>query len=129
MASRRGQRATLQVERREGELDAAVEALLGLCGGARPRGAVLVATAAGQVLGVAVFDVSGPEAELRAVVTEPSARFRGVGRFLVLQVAARARAAGCSCLRVHVPRIGDAALGFFRGLGFDETHVALDLSL
>lgn len=69
------------------------------------------------------------EAEIVALVTDPNHRHRGVGRQLVLEMSRRARLAGCTLLRVRISRTDDGPLAFFRGLGFDDTHLALDLPL
>ncbi|MFZ5439628.1 MAG: GNAT family N-acetyltransferase [Myxococcota bacterium] len=105
------------------------EALLSLCGQARREGTVLVAQEGDELLGAAVFRLVSPDAEILALVTDPNHRHRGVGRQLVLEMARRARVAGCTRLRVRVAKTDDGAHGFFRGLGFDETHLALDLLL
>lgn len=105
------------------------EALLALSGQAPGKGTVLVAQDGDEVLGVGVLRVADGEAEILALVTDPNHRHRGVGRQLVLEMARRARAARCTLLRIRVPRREDAAAAFFRALGFDDTHLALDLSL
>jgi [ribosomal protein S18]-alanine N-acetyltransferase len=105
------------------------EALLALCGVVFRPASALVVQHEGRVLGVATYRLAPPDAELLAVVTEPNHRHRGLGRRLVLEVARRARIAGCAGVRVNVRRADDASAAFFRRLGFDETHLALDLSL
>jgi ribosomal protein S18 acetylase RimI-like enzyme len=121
---RRGQRTSVREAVNE-----KAEALLSLCG-ARPReGTVLIAQEGDELLGVAVFRLHPGEAELLALVTDPNHRHHGVGRQLVFEVSQRARLAGCSRLRVRVSRTEDGVVGFFRGLGFDDTHLALDLTL
>ena len=62
-------------------------------------------------------------------MTDPNHRHRGVGRQLVLEMCARARQAQCKLLRVRISKTEDGVLGFFRGLGFEDTHLALDLTL
>jgi ribosomal protein S18 acetylase RimI-like enzyme len=113
----------------DGRYSEQAEALLTLCG-VQPRAAsALVVQHEGVVLAVATYRLDGPDAELLALVTEPNHRHRGLGRRLVLEVARRARLAGCRCVRVRVPRVDDAAVAFFRRLGFDDPQVALDLAL
>lgn len=108
---------------------AQAQALLELCGARLTDGVVLVISRERTVLGVCVVRLQAPDAELVALVTDPNARHRGVGRRLVLESVRRARIAGCSRLRVRLPRVNDAAFAFFRRLGFDDTHVAFDLTL
>lgn len=106
-----------------------VEWLLSLCGAQAREGTVLLAREGEEVRGAAVLRLASPDAEILALVTDPNCRHRGVGRELVLEMARRARRSGCTRLRVRVARSDDAALGFFSALGFDDTHVALDLAL
>jgi ribosomal protein S18 acetylase RimI-like enzyme len=122
--SRRGQRTSV-IE----VVNEKAQALLSLSGQSTREGTVLVAQEGDELLGVAVFRLGDPHAELLALVTDPNARHRGVGRRLVLEICRRARQAGCRWLRVRVPKTDDGVHGFFRGLGFDETHLALDLVL
>lgn len=105
------------------------EALLALGGQPLREGTVLVAQAGEELLGVGVLRLGPVDGEILALVTDPNHRHRGVGRELVLEMARRARAAGCVQLRVRVPLTRDGVVGFFRALGFDETHLALDLPL
>ena len=105
------------------------EALLAMCGARFGDGLVLVVQREGQLLGAGVVRLLAPDAEIVALVTEPNHRHRGVGRLLIREMARRARVAGCSRLRVHLPRCDDAPLSFFERLGFEDTHVAFDLRL
>jgi ribosomal protein S18 acetylase RimI-like enzyme len=133
---RRGQRTSVReavndasrpaAERSERE---AAEALLSLCGATLREGTVLIAQEGDELLGVAVLRLHAGEAEILALVTDPNHRHRGVGRQLVLEMSKRARLARCTLLRVRIPRTDDGVSGFFRGLGFEETHLALDLEL
>lgn len=124
MTRRRGQRTAVRETVNE-----QAEALLALCGQALPQGTVLVAQTTDEVVGVAVLRLQPGEAEIVALATDPNHRHRGVGRELVVEMSRRARAAGCTLLRVRVPKREDAAVAFFRALRFDDTHLALDLSL
>lgn len=110
-------------------MSAKVESLLALCGASVRDGSVLVARDADDVVGVAVLRLVAPDAEIVALVTDPNHRHRGVGRELVLEMARRARTGGCTRLRIRLARSDDATVAFFRALGFDDTHVALDLPL
>lgn len=121
---RRGQRTSVREAVNE-----KAEALLSLCGSTLREGTVLIAQQDDEVLGVAVLRLHAGEAEILSLVTDPNHRHRGVGRQLVLEMSRRARLAGCSLLRVRLSRTEDGVVGFFRGLGFDDTHLALDLTL
>jgi ribosomal protein S18 acetylase RimI-like enzyme len=121
---RRGQRTSVREAVNE-----KAEALLSLCGQSTREGTVLIAQEGDELLGVAVLRLGDPHAEILALVTDPNARHRGVGRQLVLEMCRRARAAGCRLLRVRVSKTDDGVHGFFRSLGFDDTHLALDLTL
>lgn len=110
-------------------MSAQVDSLLGLCGVRADAGQVLIVVRDDEVLGVGVLRIAGVDAEVVGLVTEPSHRHRGIGRQLVREMEARARRAGCQRLRVRLSRTDDASAGFFRALGFDDTHVALDLEL
>lgn len=112
-----------------GPVNEAAERLLSLCGQSTREGTVLIAEEAGEVVGVAVWQPGVRSAEVLALVTDPNHRHRGVARELVLELARRARAAGCTLLRVRLRKSDDGAVAFFRALGFDDTHLALDLSL
>ena len=104
-------------------------ALLSLSGGSPGDGTVLIAQDRDEVVGVGVLRLGGPDAEVLALVTDPNHRHRGIGRALVAAMSARARASGAARLRVRLARRDDAAVAFFRALGFDDTHLALDLPL
>lgn len=121
---RRGQRTSVREAVNE-----KAESLLSLCGATLREGTVLIAQEDDELLGVAVLRLHAGEAEILALVTDPNHRHRGVGRQLVLEMSKRARQARCTVLRVRIARTEDGVLGFFRGLGFDETHLALDLTL
>ena len=117
------------VEESGPRMSAQAESLLALCGASVRDGQVLIVQREGFVLGVAVLRITSPDAEIVALVTEPNSRHRGVGRLLIRDMVRRARIAGCSKLRIRLPRSDDAALAFFARLGFEDTHVAFDLSL
>ncbi len=118
--SRRGRRTSVKEA-----VNAQAEALLSLGGWSARDGTVLIAELGDEVVGVAVLRVN----EIVALVTAPNHRHRGVARGLVLEMCRRARAAGCTRLRVRVDKLRDDVPSFFRALGFDDTHVALDLAL
>ena len=121
---RRGQRTSVREAVNE-----KAESLLSLCGATLREGTVLIAQEGDELLGVAVLRLHAGEAEILSLVTDPNHRHQGVGRQLVLEMSRRARVARCTVLRVRIAKTDDAVLGFFRGLGFDETHLAFDLEL
>lgn len=121
---RRGQRTSVREAGNE-----QAESLLSLCGARWREGTVLIAQEDDELLGVAVLRLHAGEAEILSLVTDPNHRHRGVGRQLVLEMSRRARLAGCTRLRVRLSRTNDGVVGFFRGLGFEDTHLALDLTL
>ena len=121
---RRGQRTSVREAVNE-----KAESLLSLCGATLREGTVLIAQEGDELLGVAVLRLYSGEAEILALVTDPNHRHRGIGRQLVLEMSQRARAAKCTVLRIRISRTDDGVVGFFRGLGFDDTHLALDLTL
>lgn len=106
-----------------------VDALFQSHGLERGEGTVLLALIGDELVGAAVLRLHRPDAELVALVTDPNHRHRGVGRELVLEMRRRARAAGCRRLRVRLSSQRDAALSFFVALGFEQTHLALDLAV
>jgi ribosomal protein S18 acetylase RimI-like enzyme len=121
---RRGQRTSVREAVNE-----KAESLLSLCGATLREGTVLIAQEDDELLGVGVLRLHAGEAEILALVTDPNHRHRGVGRQLVLEMCKRARQARCTVLRVRISRTEDGVHGFFRGLGFEDTHLALDLKL
>ena len=121
---RRGQRTSVREAVNE-----KAESLLSLCGSALREGTVLIAQEGDELFGVAVLRLHAGEAEIVSLVTDPNHRHRGIARQLVLEMSRRARLAGCTRLRVRISRTDDGVVGFFRGLGFEDTHLALDLLL
>ena len=89
---------------------------------------VLVAEDAGRVLGLASASVmpllheDGSWCRLSALVVTGDSRRAGVGRALVAEVEARARARGCRYLEVTSGERPEreAAHGFYRALGLEE---------
>lgn len=110
-------------------MSAQAESLLALCGASVREGQVLVVQREGLVLGVGVLRVAPPDAEILALVTDPNHRHRGVARLLIREMGRRARSGGCERLRIRLPRSDDSAHAFFLRLGFEDTHLAFDLSL
>jgi N-acetylglutamate synthase-like GNAT family acetyltransferase len=70
-----------------------------------------------------------PSAQLTALVTDRAARRHGVGRALTRAAAEIAREAGCEKLYVRTNRRRLESPPFYRILGFEETHLTVDLPL
>jgi GNAT superfamily N-acetyltransferase len=90
------------------------------------RSAVLVADRDGGVVGLAtlhmvpVLHEPGDWCRLTSLVVHPSARRRGVGRALVAEAEARARAAGCARIEVTSALHRGGAHDFYRSQGYDQ---------
>ncbi len=97
-----------------------------------PDRRVLVAELDGEVVGLAVLELlhplhqGAPEAVLTALVSDANVRHRGVARLLLSDVSRRARQAGAARLSLRCHRRRDDAHGFYRALGFEETHLTFD---
>ena len=84
---------------------------------------VLVAEAAGRVVGYASFavgyntDIAARELWMHDLFVVPGSRRRGVGRALVTAVAREAARRGVGCLEWGVRAGNSGALRFYRGLG------------
>lgn len=63
------------------------------------------------------------------IFTHPALRGHGVGRNLLRQAAAYARAIGCSQLAAQVVLHNQASLNLFRGAGFGDERLVLGLRL
>lgn len=100
-----------------------------------PDRRVIVAELDGEVVGLAVLELlhplhhGAPEAVLTALVTEANARHRGVARVLLADASRRARQSGASKLYLRCHRRRDDAHAFYRGQGFEETHLTFDRPL
>lgn len=79
---------------------------------ARPE--FVLASSAGQIVGIGALQHFGGEALLRSVAVEPQWRSSGVGRLLIAALERRARAAGVSELILLTLTAAD----FFRRLGY-----------
>ena len=64
------------------------------------------------------MSVDLPAAELKRLYVRPDARNRGIGRELVKDAAAWARAVGCRQLRLDVWPRREPAIQLYRSLGF-----------
>lgn len=100
-----------------------------------PDRRVLVAELDADVVGLAVLELlhplheAAPEAVLTALVTDANARHRGVARVLLTDASRRARQAGALRLTLRCHRRRDDAHAFYRGQGFEETHLTFDRPL
>jgi N-acetylglutamate synthase-like GNAT family acetyltransferase len=96
-----------------------------------PTAILLVAEQDGEVLGYALafqmltLYANGPIVELQELMIDPNHQARGVGRELVEDLLARARAMGCAEATVPTRR----APGFYEKLGFIQTGVYLKYRL
>ncbi|MBN9319342.1 MAG: hypothetical protein BGN86_03350 [Caulobacterales bacterium 68-7] len=103
------------------EVSARLQAML------RHGPAPLVWEDGGALLGVLVWSVSpslhrpGLVAGMSALVVSEAARGRGLGRALVAEVEARARALGCGRMEVASNMRREEAHRFYEGLGYERT--------
>lgn len=77
----------------------------------------------GEVLGYALGWWIIDELQLLALATLPAARRRGIGRRLLAEVVAMARAAGGARVTLEVARNNAAARALYEGAGFSCFHV------
>ena len=79
---------------------------------ARPE--FVIASTAGQIVGIGALEYFGSAALLRSVAVETRWRGTGVGRLIVTELERRARAAGITELIL----LTLTARGFFQGMGY-----------
>ncbi|GEM_PF-3025754 len=93
---------------------------------------VEVATLLGEVVGLAVLEWlhplqrAGSEAWLTALVTDASARHRGVARALLGSIGRRVRQGGGGCLRIACPLEDDAQRSFLAATGFEPRWLVFE---
>jgi GNAT superfamily N-acetyltransferase len=99
-------------------------------------GAVLVAERHGVVVGMCQLLVfrhfqgrGGLCAELESVHVRADCRQRGIGSALVRAAVDEAQARGCYRVQLTSNTVRDDAHRFYRGLGFEPTHVGFKLQL
>ncbi len=77
----------------------------------------------GVIAGFAIMRYGNDEAELSLLAVRPSHRRRGIGSALLSWLEVTARTAGVAVIRVQVRSTNDAAIAFYRGIGFRATAV------
>ena len=77
----------------------------------------------GRIAGFALMEFGEERAHLVLLAVRPAERRRGIGRQLVEWLVASARVAGIASLHLELRAGNEAARGFYRALGFDETIV------
>ena len=93
---------------------------------ARPDAEVLVAMTAGEIVGVASYQVMDlferphPQCRITTLVVKDAGRRRGVATALVRSIESAAREHKCFRLEVTTTPERVAALSFYTGAGFDE---------
>ena len=76
-----------------------------------------------ELLGLAIFWIVHDELHVLNVATAPQHRRRGVGRVVMEEALARARARGCSLATLEVRRSNEAAIQLYKSLGFRPVGV------
>lgn len=85
-----------------------------------PRARLRVAVGEGGLLGyhLLLLRRGSAWARLYSVAVDPAARGRGLGRRLLADAEAQARAAGCAGLRLEVRQDNAAAIGLYEAAGY-----------
>jgi ribosomal-protein-alanine N-acetyltransferase len=82
-----------------------------------------VACERGRIAGFAVMEFGEERAHLVLLAVRPALRRSGIGRRLLEWLVASARTAGMASLHLELRAGNEAARGFYRAMGFDETIV------
>jgi [ribosomal protein S18]-alanine N-acetyltransferase len=82
-----------------------------------------VACDRGRIAGFAVMEFGDERAHLVLLAVRPAHRRAGIGRRLMEWLVESARTAGIASLHLELRSSNDAARGFYRAMGFDETIV------
>jgi ribosomal-protein-alanine N-acetyltransferase len=77
----------------------------------------------GRLAGFAIMEFGDERAHLVLLAVRPSQRRMGIGRHLVDWLVESARAAGIASVHLELRAGNEAARGFYRAVGFDETIV------
>lgn len=82
-----------------------------------------VACEQGRIAGFAIMEFGEERAHLVLLAVRPAQRRMGIGRRLVDWLVESARTAGIASLHLELRAGNEAARGFYRAMGFDETIV------
>jgi ribosomal-protein-alanine N-acetyltransferase len=82
-----------------------------------------VACEGGRIAGFGIMEFGDERAHLVLLAVRPSHRRMGIGRRLVDWLVESARTAGIASLHLELRAGNEAARGFYRAVGFDETIV------
>lgn len=82
-----------------------------------------VACERARIAGFALMEFGEERAHLVLLAVRPAERRHGIGRLLVEWLVESARVAGIASLHLELRAGNEAARGFYRALGFDETIV------
>jgi len=82
-----------------------------------------VACDRGRIAGFGVMEFGDERAHLVLLAVRPAQRRMGIGRRLVEWLVESARTAGIASLHLELRAGNEAARGFYRAMGFDETIV------
>lgn len=82
-----------------------------------------VACDRGDIAGFAIMEFGEERAHLVLLAVRPAQRRLGIGRRLVEWLVESARAAGIASLHLELRAGNEAARGFYRAMGFEETLV------
>ena len=85
--------------------------------------AALIACDGSRLHGFAVMQFGEAQAHLALLCVQPAQRHRGIGRRLHEWLVASARVAGMQSVRLELRADNDAALSFYRSLGYAETRL------
>jgi [ribosomal protein S18]-alanine N-acetyltransferase len=82
-----------------------------------------VACEGGRIAGFGIMEFGDERAHLVLLAVRPTHRRTGIGRRLVDWLVESARTAGIASLHLELRAGNEAARGFYRAVGFDETIV------
>ncbi len=88
---------------------------------ADPECVALVACDGPEMLGFAVMQFGDERAHLSLLCVQPARQRRGIGRRLLEWLLATASVAGIAAIHLELRADNEAALMFYRALGFSET--------
>jgi GNAT superfamily N-acetyltransferase len=85
------------------------------------RGEFLLLEQQGAALGCVYWTRHGDDGYFGMLSIDPAHQGRGFGRLLIDAVEARARAAGCPSMKIHIVNLREELPPFYRRLGYVET--------